>query len=131
MFAGTSNRTALDDLSARQFQIERGLYQRYRRRRRAPPTLFLYDVTNTYLAGEHNALGEFGYNRDGKRGKLQIVIGLLADRDGEPLALRVIVGNTADPVTIADQIQVVKEQFGMEELVFVGDRGMVRKPIPA
>ena len=117
---------ALDDLSTRQPQIERALYQRYLRRRGAPPTLFLYDVTSTYLEGEHNALGEFGYNRDGKRGKRQIVIGLLADPEGEPLAVRVFAGNTADPVTIADQIQVVKEQFGVEELVFVGDRGMVK-----
>jgi len=117
---------ALDDLCARQEKIEGALYQRYRRRRGAPPTLFLYDVTSTYLEGEHNALGEFGYNRDGKRGKLQIVIGLLADRAGEPLAVRVFAGNTADPGTVAEQIRVVKEQFGVEELVFVGDRGMVK-----
>jgi hypothetical protein len=74
-----------DDLCARQEKIERTLYQRYLRRRGAPPALFLYDITSTYLEGEHNALGEFGYNRDGKRGKLQIVIGLLTDREGEPL----------------------------------------------
>jgi len=117
---------ALDDLCARQSQIEQALYQRYLRRRGAPPALFLYDVTSSYLEGEHNALGEFGYNRDGKRGKQQIVIGLLADSDGEPLAVRVFAGNTADPVTVTDQIQVVKEQFGVEELVFVGDRGMVK-----
>jgi len=59
--------------------------------------LFLYDVTSSYLEGEHSALGEFGYNRDGKKGKLQIVIGLLADPSGEPLAVRVFSGNTADP----------------------------------
>lgn len=117
---------ALDDLCARQEKIERTLYQRYLRRRAAPPALFLYDVTSSYLEGEHNALGEFGYNRDGKRGKLQIVIGLLADPEGEPLAVRVFAGNTADPVTVADRIKLVKEQFGVEELVFVGDRGMVK-----
>jgi transposase len=117
---------ALDDLCARQEQIERTLYQRYLRRRGAAPTLFLYDVTSSYLEGEHNALGEFGYDRDGKRGKLQIVIGLLADSEGEPLAVRVFAGNTSDPVTVADQIKLVKEQFGVEELVFVGDRGMVK-----
>jgi len=109
---------ALDDLCARQEKIERALYQRYLRRRGAPPALFLYDVTSSYLEGQHNALGEFGYNRDGKRGKLQIVIGLLTDSEGEPLAVRVFAGNTADPVTITDQIN--------EELVFVGDRGMVK-----
>jgi transposase len=78
------------------------------------------------LEGEHNALGEFGYNRDGKRGKLQIVIGLLTDREGEPLTVRVFAGNSADPVTVADQIRLVQEQFGVQELVFVGDRGMVK-----
>lgn len=117
---------ALDDLCARQERIETILYQRYLRRRGAPPGLFLYDITSTYLEGQHNALGEYGYNRDGKRGKLQIVIGLLTDRDGEPLAVRIFAGNTADPVTVADQIKLVKEQFGVEELVFVGDRGMVK-----
>ena len=117
---------ALDDLCARQEKLEQILYRRYLRRRGAPPALFLYDVTSSYLEGEHNALGEYGYNRDGKRGKLQIVIGLLADSEGEPLAVRVFAGNTADPVTVADQIKLVKEQFGVEELVFVGDRGMVK-----
>jgi transposase len=117
---------ALDDLCARQEQIERKLYERYLRLRGAPPSLVLYDVTSSYLEGEHNALGAFGYNRDGKRGKLQIVIGLLADSQGEPLAVRVFAGNTSDPVTVADQITLVKEQFGVEELVFVGDRGMVK-----
>lgn len=117
---------ALDDLCVRQSQIEQALYRRYLRRRGTPPTLFLYDVTSSYLEGEQNALGEFGYNRDGKRGKLQIVIGLLADSEGEPLAVRVFQGNTSDPVTVADQVKVVKEQFGVKELVFVGDRGMVK-----
>ena len=75
--------------------------------------MFLYDVTSSYLEGEHNALGEYGYNRDGKRGKLQIVIGLLADEQGEPLAVRVFAGNTGDPATVAEQIRIVKEQFGV------------------
>ena len=117
---------ALDDLCARQPKIEQALYRRYLERRGSPPTLFLYDVTSSYLEGEHNALGEFGYNRDGKRGKRQIVIGLLADNAGEPLATRVFAGNTGDPATVAEQIKIVKEQFGVEELVFVGDRGMVK-----
>jgi transposase len=117
---------ALDDLRARQEKIEQTLYRRYLRRRGVPPVLFLYDVTSTYLEGEHNALGEYGCNRDGKRGKLQIVIGLLADREGEPLAVRIFAGNAADPVTVAHQIKLVKEQFGVQELVFVGDRGMVK-----
>jgi len=117
---------ALDDLCARQEPIEQALYHQYLKRRGAPPTLFLYDVTSSYLEGQHNALGEYGYNRDGKRGKLQIVIGLLADREGEPLAARVFAGNTGDPTTVVEQIRIVKEQFGVQELVFVGDRGMVK-----
>jgi len=117
---------ALDDLCTRQEVIEKILYQRYLADRSAPPTLFLYDITSSYLEGEHNELGDFGYNRDGKRGKLQIVIGLLTDGEGEPLAVRVFAGNTGDPATVAQQIQIVKEQFGVEELVFVGDRGMVK-----
>jgi transposase len=117
---------ALDDLCVRQEKIEKALYDRYLKKKKSPPALFLYDVTSSYLEGEHNALGEYGYNRDGKRGKLQIVIGLLADNEGEPLAVRVFSGNTADPATVADQIKLVKEQFNVEELIFVGDRGMVK-----
>jgi transposase len=117
---------ALDHLCAHQQQIEEILYRQYLRRRAAPPALFLYDVTSSYLEGQHNALGDYGYPRDGKRGKLQIVIGLLADSEGEPLAVRVFAGNTGDPVTVVDQIRIVKEQFGVAELVFVGDRGMVK-----
>jgi transposase len=117
---------ALDDLCARQESIEQALYRQYLKRRGAPPTLFLYDVTSSYLEGQHNALADYGYNRDGKRSKLQIVIGLLADREGEPLAVRVFAGNTGDPTTVVQQIRIVKEQFGVQELVFVGDRGMVK-----
>jgi transposase len=117
---------ALDDLCARQEKIEQALYRNYLQRRGSPPRLFLYDITSSYLEGEHNALGDFGYPRDGKRGKLQIVIGLLTDRAGEPLAVRVFAGNTGDPVTVVDQIKILQDQFGVQELVFVGDRGMVK-----
>src|SRR5205807_5364286 len=118
---------ALDDLCTRQEKIERALYRRYQSRRGAqPPRLFLYDVTSSYLEGEKNALGEFGYNRDGKRGKLQIVIGLLTDPSGEPLAVRVFRGNTADPKTVATQIDILSKQFAVKDVVFVGDRGMVK-----
>jgi len=117
---------ALDDLAARQEGIEKALFRDYQRRRGQPPRLFLYDVTSSYLEGEKNELGEFGYNRDGKRGKLQIVIGLLTDEEGEPLAVRVFEGNRSDPTTVVDQIKILREQFGVRELVFVGDRGMVK-----
>ena len=117
---------ALDDLAARQEKIEKALYRRYVARRGQPPRLFLYDVTSSYLEGEKNELGAYGYNRDGKRGKLQIVIGLLADEAGEPLAVRVFAGNRNDPTTVGEQIQILQEQFQVQELVFVGDRGMVK-----
>jgi transposase len=117
---------ALDDLAKRQHTIETALWRSYLKRCEIPPVLFLYDVTSTYLEGEHNALGEFGYNRDGKRGKLQIVIGLLTDPSGEPLAVRVFRGNTADPKTVATQIDILTKQFAVKDVVFVGDRGMVK-----
>ncbi len=117
---------ALDDLAGRQNKIETALWRSYLKRCETPPVLFLYDVTSTYLEGEHNALGEFGYNRDGKRGKLQIVIGLLTDPSGEPLAVRVFRGNTADPKTVATQINILTKQFAVKDVVFVGDRGMVK-----
>lgn len=117
---------ALDDLCARQEKIEAALYARYLRRHEQPPRMFLYDITSSYLEGEQNALGEFGYNRDGKKGKGQIVMGLLTDAQGEPLAVRVFAGNTADPVTVVDQIKILQEQFRVQEFVFVGDRGMIK-----
>jgi transposase len=117
---------ALDDLCERQEKIEQALYRRYLRQQKTPPRLFLYDVTSSYLEGEHNELGAFGYNRDGKRGKRQIVIGLLTDEQGEPLAVRVFEGNSGDPTTVAEQIRILQEQFHVTELVFVGDRGMVK-----
>ena len=117
---------ALDQLCARQEQIEQALYRQYLQRRAQPPTLFLYDITSSYLEGQPNELGDYGYPRDGKRGKLPIVIGLLTDDEGEPLAVRVFAGNTADSTTVAEQIQILQRQFGVQELVVVGDRGMVK-----
>lgn len=117
---------ALDWLASQQARIERELYQAYVQRRGQPPVLVLYDVTSSYFEGECNELGQYGYNRDGKRGKRQIVIGLLTAADGEPLAVRVFEGNTADPATVASQITLLKEQFGIAEVVLVGDRGMIK-----
>lgn len=117
---------ALDWLAAQQGRIERELYQEHVKRHGKPPALVLYDVTSSYFEGESNELAEYGYNRDGKKGKLQIVIGLLTAEDGDPLAVRVFEGNTADPSTVAAQIKVLKEQFGIAEVVMVGDRGMIK-----
>ena len=117
---------ALDWLASQQERIERELYQAYVKAQGQPPVLVLYDVTSSYFEGECNELGQYGYNRDGKRGKQQIVIGLLTAEDGEPLAVRVFAGNTADPTTVASQITILKEQFGIAEVVMVGDRGMIK-----
>jgi transposase len=118
--------TTLDDLAQRQERIEQRLYRRYVQRRATPPLLFLYDVTSSYLEGDKNELAAYGYNRDGKRGKKQIVIGLLTDEAGEPLAVRVFAGNTADPTTVPTQIAILKQRFAVDEVVFVGDGGMVK-----
>jgi hypothetical protein len=96
--------------------------------RRGPqkPELFLYDVTSSYLEGEDNAYGDYGYNRDGKKGKKQIVIGLLCDEQGEPVSTEVFRGNTQDTKTFAAQVKKASERFGCERVTFVGDRGMIK-----
>jgi hypothetical protein len=117
---------ALDWLAGQQERIEQDLYQDHVKRHGKPPALVLYDVTSSYFEGESNELGQYGYNRDGKQGKLPIVIGLLTAEDGDPLAVRVFEGNTADPVTVAEQITILKERLGITEVVMVGDRGMIK-----
>jgi len=117
---------ALDWLDEKQETIEAKLYKTYVERAGAPPVLVLYDVTSSYFEGECNELAAYGYNRDGKRGKKQIVVGLLTGDDGHPLAIRVFRGNTSDPTTVPEQIETLKRRFGIEEVVFVGDRGMVK-----
>ena len=88
--------------------------------------LFLYDVTSSYLEGKHNELAAYGYNRDGKKGKLQIVIGLLCDQTGEPVSVQVFTGNTSDVTTFGDQIKKAAQRFGCRRVTFVGDRGMIK-----
>jgi len=112
-------------LSEHQESIEKALFRlKYGA---SIPHLFLYDVTSSYLEGMHNILAAFGYNRDGKKGKRQLVIGLLTGPDGDPVAVRVFVGNTGDTATVADQVRSLAERFGVEEVVLVGDRGMLKK----
>ena len=92
------------------------------------PELFLYDVTSTYLEGDCNALAAWGFNRDGKAGKKQLVLGLLCDQQGQALSIEVFVGNTSDLKTFAPQIHKVLQRFGAQNVTFVGDRGMIRGP---
>ena len=88
--------------------------------------MFLYDVTSSYLEGEHNALGAYGYDRDGKKGKKQIVIGLLCDEEGEPVSTEVFRGNTQDTQTFGSQVRKASQRFGCQRVTFVGDRGMIK-----
>jgi transposase len=87
----------------------------------------LYDVTSSYLEGQQNELGKYGYNRDKKAGKKQIVIGLLKDEYGLPISVQVYEGNTLDHKTVSDQIKKLRERFGVKRVVMVGDRGMLKQ----
>jgi hypothetical protein len=120
-------------LCQHQEQIERRLFAA--RRGQHKPELFLYDVTSSYLEGEdirhyrtrnRDALGAYGYNRDGKKGKKQIVIGLLCDEDGAPVSTEVFRGNTQDPQTFGSQVSKASQRFGCQRVTFVGDRGMIK-----
>lgn len=113
-------------LADNQEAIEKRLFSE--RRAKAKPEIFLYDVTSSYLEGTNNYFGEYGYNRDGKKGKQQIVIGLLCDEFGEPVSTEVFSGNTRDPQTFACQVKKAAERFGCERVTFVGDRGMIKIP---
>jgi hypothetical protein len=116
---------ALTWLSEQQESVQQALFRmRYGGK---APQLFLYDVTSSYLEGAENELAWWGYNRDGKKGKRQIVFGLLADQAGEPIAVEVFEGNTADPTTFLKLVAGFGERFGVKEVVFVGDRGMIKK----
>src|SRR6266536_2823616 len=114
----------LDWLAGAQASVEDKLFAQ--RTKTKPVSLFLYDVTSSYLEGTQNAFAAFGYNRAGKKGKRQIVIGLLCDEDGHPVSIEVFPGNTHDPQTFAAQINKVKARFGVHEITFVGDRGMIK-----
>ncbi len=111
---------AMDWLLTRQRRVEDALARRH-----LQGTLVLYEVTSTYFEGRTCPLAKFGHNRDGKRGKLQIVIGLLCDAEGRPVAVEVFDGNTSDPTTLAPQIDKLRERFGLPRVVLVGDRGML------
>jgi transposase len=112
---------ALDWLGARQTAIETALARRHLK----DGALVLYDVSSSWLEGRCCELARFGYSRDGKKGKLQIVYGLLCAADGCPVAVEVFEGNTADPTTLSTQIDKLKERFGLSRVVLVGDRGMI------
>ena len=112
---------ALDWLHERQPAIETALAKRHLRN----GTLVLYDVSSSYMEGRCCPLAKRGYSRDGKKGTLQIVYGLLCAPDGCPVAIEVFDGNIGDPITLAPQIDKLKQRFGLDHVVLVGDRGMI------
>jgi hypothetical protein len=112
---------AMDWLLERQARIEQKLAARHLR----PGGFVLYDLTSSYFEGTTCPLAAFGHNRDGKKGKLQVNYGLLTEARGCPIAVSVFEGNTADSPTLLPAVQRVRERFGIEQLVIVGDRGMI------
>ena len=112
---------AMDWLVQRQATIE----QRLAKRHLENHTLVLYDLTSSYLEGSHCPLAQRGHSRDGKKGTLRIVFGLLCTSAGCPVAVEVFEGSTADPNTVAPQVAKLRERFGLERVILVGDRGML------
>ena len=117
---------AMDWLDEQQPALEEALFTHRYATAGQVPTLYLYDVTSSYLEGDHNELGEYGYNRDGKKGKKQIVIGLLTDEEGWPITVEVFAGNTQDPKTFKAQIDKMVQRFSVKQVTLVGDRGMIK-----
>src|SRR5918996_1541464 len=115
---------AMDWLADRRAAIEGALY--HQRASQPAQSVYLYDVTSSYLEGEHNELRAYGYNRDGKRGKKQIVVGCLTDAQGRPVSIEVFAGNTQDPKTFKSQVDKLRERFGVRHVTLVGDRGMIK-----
>jgi transposase len=112
---------AMDWLGSRQAKIEKALAKRHLHE----GTLVLYDVSSSYLEGRSCPLARIGHSRDGKKGSLQIVFGLLCNAEGCPVAIEVYAGNTGDPMTLKDQVEKVRTRFGLSRVIFVGDRGML------
>ena len=112
---------AMDWLSERQERIE----DRLARRHLADGEMVLYDVSSSYFEGRSCPLAKLGYSRDGKRGLLQIIYGLLCDMDGRPVAVEVFSGERHDDKTLPSQVEKLKGRFGLARVVVVSDRGMV------
>jgi hypothetical protein len=112
---------AMDWLLERQPVIERKLAARHL----GEGSLALYDLSSSYFEGTHCPLGKIGYSRDGKKNKLQVNYGLMTTRQGCPISVSVYEGNTSDTTTLMPQVAKLKESFGLERVVLVGDRGMI------
>jgi hypothetical protein len=112
---------AMDWLAARQDGIEKQLARRHLRE----GGIAMFDLSSSWVEGAHCELAAYGYSRDGKRGKAQIEYGLLTDPEGRPVAVRVFTGNTGDPKTFPDAVDAVRGTFGLQQMIMVGDRGMI------
>jgi hypothetical protein len=116
---------AMDWLEDRQDAIEAGLAARHLAPEANPARMALFDLSSSWMEGRCCPLAARGYSRDGKKGKPQIEYGLLTDPEGRPVAVRVFPGNTGDPASFTEIVKVVREKFGLEKMVMVGDRGMI------
>ena len=113
----------MDSLLQRQGAIQKKLARRHLN----AGHVVLYDITSVYFEGEYNTseLVKFGYNRDGKKGHEQVVVGLICNAQGCPVGVEVYAGNTKDETTVIDKVQEIKRDYGIENVIFVGDRGMI------
>jgi Transposase DDE domain len=116
---------AMDWLEHRQDAIEAGLARRHLAPQANPARMALFDLSSSWLEGRCCPLAARGYSRDGKKGRLQIEYGLLTDPAGRPVAVRVFPGNTGDPAAFTQITEVVRDKFGLRDMVMVGDRGMI------
>ena len=115
----------MDWLEHRQDTIEAKLAARHLAPEPNPARMALFDLSSSWLEGTRCPLAARGYSRDGKKGKLQIEYGLLTDPEGRPVAVRVFPGNTGDPGAFTAIVDVVRKKFGLQDMVMVGDRGMI------
>ena len=117
---------SMDRLFDRQKAIQKSLLKRHQE-----SSLVLYDITSSYFEGEYkdSQMVNFGYNRDGKKGKKQVVIGLVCNKQGCPLAVEIFPGKTKDETTVAEKIKELQKTYGMKKVIFVGDRGMLTETL--
>ena len=116
---------AMDWLADRQDAIEKKLAAKHLGPAANPSRMALFDLTSSWVTGRCCELAAYGYSRDGKKGLPQIEYGVLTDPAGRPVAVRVVPGDTADPVAFSDIVEVIRDRFGLTQLVLVGDRGMI------
>jgi len=113
---------SLEKIYEKQISMQKSLFNN---RKGKGKRIILYDISSSYFEGDKCPLAAFGYNRDGKKGKKQIVYGAITDEDGCPIGIKVFEGNTKDETTVLGQIDELKTEFRIKEAIFVGDRGMI------